>query len=128
MNIPINSPFDPVKDIRDFHEKYMLTYSGETRFLPADLGRFRENFMQEELDEYCDAEQLEKKLDALVDLMYVLLGTAYLHGFDKFEEAWRRVHHANMQKKRVERVDESTRKSTYDVVKPPGWTAPVLND
>lgn len=126
--------FDPVKDIQDFHEKFGLTYTGSPRQLPTDtdndLGGFRESFLWEELEEYSDARlanDLVKQLDALVDLVYVVLGTSYLHGFD-FKEAWRRVHEANMKKIRALKKSDSERGSVYDVVKPPGWTPPDLTD
>jgi predicted HAD superfamily Cof-like phosphohydrolase len=71
---------------------------------------------------------LEGQLDALVDLVYVALGTAYLQGF-KFEEAWARVHAANMRKKRAEPDgSDSKRGSPNDVVKPEGWVAPSHTD
>jgi predicted HAD superfamily Cof-like phosphohydrolase len=115
-------------DIRKFHEKFGLDYKGPPREIAGALEDFRARFMQEELDEFCDAESLEKKLDALVDLVYVALGTAYLYGFD-FDEAWRRVHEANMKKVRAQPDgSDSARQSMYDVVKPAGWTAPDLSD
>jgi len=86
--------------------------------------------MNEEWQEYCDAhvvDDLEGMLDALVDLTYVVLGTAYLHGFD-FNEAFRRVHEANMKKVRAEAKTDSKRGTAYDVVKPEGWTPPDLGD
>lgn len=122
--------FDPIDDIRKFHEKFSLTYSGPPRDLPNDLSMFRIKFLNEEVDEYDEAsadEDRARQLDALVDIVYVALGTAYLHGFD-FAEAWRRVHEANMQKVRAASASESTRNSTHDVVKPPGWKAPNLDD
>lgn len=114
-------------DIVAFHEKFGLAYPYLPRNLPEDLNRFRMDFMHEELFEYSQAWKMADKLDALVDLAYVVLGTAYLHGFN-FEEAWRRVHEANMKKVRAERSEDSKRGSTFDVIKPPGWTAPKLND
>lgn len=132
------------QDIKDFHEKYQLAYNGKPRILDEELGEFRERFMAEELAEYLEAGDnarddlmpslmhepgenvhvhLEAQLDALVDLCYVAMGTAYLQGFD-FEEAWNRVHAANMQKVRVANAKDSKRESSYDVIKPPGWTAP----
>lgn len=127
---------DMMQDIEEFHKKFELVYEGAPRFLPDDLAKFRLMFMSEELDEYFDASgvgnepNLEKQLDALVDLVYVALGTAYLHGFGngKFNEAWRRVHAANMTKVRALRAEDSTRGSTYDVVKPAGWQAPDHSD
>lgn len=134
--------FDPVGDVRRFHEKFELTYNGKPRALIGELGRFRRQFLQEEYEEYCvhaneverqcisaasdDANyawHLEHMLDALADLVYVAIGTAYLHGFD-FEEAWRRVQIANMAKVRATDASDSKRGSTFDVIKPPGWQAP----
>ena len=111
-----------LQDIKDFHEKFQLTYIGPPRELPDELAKFRKAFMEEELDEYIDSRYLPGKLDALVDLMYVVLGTAYLHGFP-FEEAWRRVHEANMKKVRAQ-----SSRSKFDVIKPEGWTPPALSD
>jgi predicted HAD superfamily Cof-like phosphohydrolase len=138
--------FDPVADIEDFHRKFELTYDGKPRSLPKDLLEFRHKFMLEEVDEYrsfafeayAEAASgepdvhhythcLEYALDGLVDGVYVTLGTSYLHGFD-FKEAWRRVHDANMKKVRALRVEDSKRSSTYDVVKPQGWTPPSHHD
>jgi len=129
------------EDIRAFHEKFGLEYNGKPRMLPEELSDFRFKFLQEEMEEYAVNEvqgqnelgqfndggsvelALDGMLDALVDLVYVAMGTAYMHGFD-FEEAWKRVHEANMAKVRAEKPDDSKRGSTYDVVKPEGWTPP----
>ena len=123
-------PPDLCQDIKDFHTKFELTYDGPPRPLPYELVSFRAIFMHEELQEYglaVDNVDLEKQLDALVDLVYVALGTAYLHGFD-FNEAWRRVHAANLKKVRAETPDDSKRGSVFDVVKPEGWEPPDLSD
>lgn len=141
-------PFDPVQDICEFHEKFGLNYQGPPRSLPKDIGDFRQRFLQEELIEYMDHSSeadfeksappegldyasysfhLGEQLDALVDLVYVALGTSYLHGFN-FKEAWRRVHEANMRKIRAPSAKDSKRGSTYDVVKPEGWQAPDHSD
>lgn len=123
--------FNPMMEcIQEFHEKFGLEYKGPPRYLDIDLHEFRLKFMVEELNEYVDARadlNLEKQLDALVDLMYVALGTAYLHGFD-IAEAFYRVHKANMNKVRASHEEDSTRKSMFDVVKPEGWVPPFLKD
>jgi predicted HAD superfamily Cof-like phosphohydrolase len=120
-----------VQDIIDFHKKFGLNYDGPPRELPDLLSEFRMKFMQEELDEYCEGEDMhdkEKMLDSLVDLLYVAFGTAHLHGFN-IQAAWNRVHHANMQKVRAQRLEDSKRGSVaYDIVKPPNWKAPDLSD
>lgn len=137
-------PMDFVEDIVEFHEKFRLKYDGKPRQLPRDIGGFRRRFLEEEFREYVtagmnldlaihakdDAEithWLEQQLDALVDLVYVALGTAHLHGFD-FKVAWQRVHSANMAKVRAEDASDSKRGSHYDVVKPQGWLPPTHRD
>lgn len=78
---------------------------------------------------------LELTLDALVDMQYVLLGLVHLMGFSKYinnskldgtvwEEAFARVHFANMQKVR----GQTKRGSDFDVMKPEGWEPPYLKD
>lgn len=129
-----------VADIADFHEKFGLKYEGKPRLLETGLHDFRSKFLLEELREYrrshalgkeavdlidpgeCTV-QLANSLDALVDLVYVALGTAHLHGFD-FEAAWDRVHEANMKKVRAQRAEDSKRGSLFDVVKPADWEPP----
>lgn len=68
------------------------------------------------------------QLDALVDLSYVLHGTALFHGFNRFDQAFDTVHAANMAKERATRPEQSKRGTTFDVVKPKGWTPPVLTE
>lgn len=136
------------EDIKDFHRKFGLAYDGPPRVLNYTLEKFRVGFMAEELAEYLtdnkdfqkkfidmaneallliDSPSREKQLDALVDMVYVILGTAYMKGWD-FDEAWRRVHEANMKKVRALRAVDSARGSLYDVIKPEGWVAPDLKD
>lgn len=130
------------QDIADFHEKFDLAYNGPPRNLPVEMQRFRLRFLREELNEYMlhserlelldkaggdktdeYIREMEGQIDALVDLVYVALGTAYLHGYN-FDEAWRRVQEANMKKVRATAEEQSKRGSTLDVVKPDGWVPP----
>ena len=141
--------FDPMKDIEAFHKKFDLVYEGPPRTLPGDIADFRTKFMREELDEYEDHEthcreefaqdgdadvsnytyHLEQQLDALVDLVYVALGTVYLQGFrHAFGAAWERVQRANMSKVRALSKSDSARGSTWDVVKHVGWVPPTHVD
>lgn len=154
-----------VNDVHDFHAKFgldSLQPGSPQHIADGELVLMRANFMLEELFEYAQAvgleltvteesveftkaepfgnepvlRDLEKALDGLVDLAYVLAGTALLHGFgNKHElgktiigEAWQRVHNANMRKIRATSAEESKRKSGFDVVKPEGWQPPKLHD
>lgn len=131
-------------DISEFHRKFELSYDGEPRSLDSALMDFRVGFMQEELDEFSDAwneGDIEKQFDALIDLIYVAVGTAYLMGGSAniakdpsvkyqamFSTMWNRVHTANMTKIRTANKEDSKRGSTFDVVKPEGWQAPDFSD
>jgi len=119
-------------DIHDFHEKFRLVYDGPPKTLEDDLLEFRVKFMQEELDEYAEAAEkgdLEGQLDAMIDLIYVALGTLLLQGLlPAFAPGWKRVQSANMAKVRTELVEDSKRGSTFDVTKPEGWKPPTHTD
>ena len=121
-------------NVWDFHEQFEIHYETPDvpRLLPPDMAKLRANRLQEELDEYKEAVEagdLVKALDALVDLLYILLGAVHLHGFTKiFGRAWVRVHAANMKKERAKRAEDSKHGSTYDIVKPAGWQPPYLDD
>lgn len=129
----VATDFDPVYDIKEFHRKYHQAYDGPPRDLPLDLQNFRTGFMKEELREYEEEGVIpgnrEKQLDAMVDLVYVILGTCELNGFD-FREAWRRVHRANMGKviANPEGDERSHRDAKFDIVKPEGWLPPSHAD
>ena len=111
------------KQIVEFHEKYGLEYPNHVCELDRETFQFRLNFMLEELTEYVGASKPEDTIDALVDLVYVAMGTAYLHGFN-WSEHWNEVHQANMRKQRASDASESKRGSQLDVVKPEGWVGP----
>lgn len=158
---------------------------GPPRELTAEEFRFRTRFMLEELKEYFDAHGLRleyqigvqefdpsegvaftetdrprgcdmpQAFDALVDLAYVVLGTAHMHRFP-WNDGFARVQRANMAKERCgidhrfkpggaivddsnicthadgdkmcgkPKVAHSARGSALDVIKPAGWTAPNM--
>lgn len=115
--------------VMQFHRKFSLPMPPGPTPLPRDLFEFRVAFMIEEINELKEAYEkgdLPKQLDALVDLVYVALGTALMMGFWHFTEAFRRVHEANMRK--VKGDGKSGRHPTMDVIKPAGWSAPQLDD
>lgn len=114
--------------VKEFHEKFQIPCSDKPSLPAGEMAAFRAGFMQEELDEYNRAVaqgDMAGVLDALVDLVYVAMGTAVIHGLP-FEKAFGAVHTANMAKIRAERATDSKRGTTFDVVKPAGWVAPDI--
>lgn len=124
------------QDVVNFHRKYGIHYYGPVRDLPNDVGRFRAARLLEESQEIIDAQVVNDRagqLDGIIDLMYIALGTAHLIGFtpEVIAEAWRRVHHANMQKELCSAKNPGkygVLGDKRDIVKPPGWVAPDLSD
>lgn len=123
-------------DVGEFHKKFNLHYSrrnGEGVGPRTDLSKkemqelleFRIDFLLEEINEFIDAKTDADRFDALVDLVYVALGTAHLLGYP-WQAGWDRVQEANMKKERATSENMSKRRSTLDVVKPEGWTPPDL--
>lgn len=138
MNPFNNNPetFDPLKDIADFHEKFGLHQYQAKLKVGEDHGQIskeewelRHARLEEEIFEYLEAADKgddEETLDALVDIVYIALGTCYRRGWD-FAEAWKRVQRANMDKERGQKHN-SKYGSSYDIVKPKGWTGPDHSD
>lgn len=123
-------PGSMYKDIDEFSKKFRLPQTDKPNLLKEELMRFRLEFMLEELLETIEAyeeDNLEEVFDGLLDMAYVVMGTAWMMNLD-FEEGWNRVHHANMQKIRVENANESKRDSPYDCKKPADWKPPYLKD
>jgi predicted HAD superfamily Cof-like phosphohydrolase len=126
-----NTPRDFIADTGDFAERFGLEKQ-RSSMRDRNFTGFRIDCLHEEVDELETAlfnHDDAGALDALVDLAYFLFGT--VRAFDLecvFNEAWKRVHEANLRKVRVERTDQSKRGSIFDVVKPEGWVAPDLLD
>lgn len=114
-----------------FHEKFNLprrTPETVPGFPEPDVLKFRTKFLEEELQEFksaCLVRNLPEAADALVDLVYVVLGTAHYLGLP-WEELFDEVQRTNMLKRRAKSALQSKRGSVYDVVKPPGWKRPDL--
>jgi predicted HAD superfamily Cof-like phosphohydrolase len=145
-----------IQDIENFHKKFFPDVNEETAPFSAssELIKMRLDFMLEELVETAhalgfvynpvddaftmvnDVKDLPEALDGMVDLLYVLMGSAYLFGLLSkrglftidtiFEQAWDRVQQANMQKVRCEAPGK--RGTAFDVKKPAGWKKPRLDD
>lgn len=118
------------EDVQAFHEKFGLPRPLAPVQLDADTAKFRVNFMCEELVEFQEAlrtNDLAKQADALVDLVYVAMGTVVMMGLP-WQALWDEVQRANMSKVRADHADDprSARRHSLDVVKPVGWVPPDI--
>lgn len=118
--------FKERQDVLAFHQKFHIPMADKPQFLQEEAFQFRLKFMQEELNEFQDghaAGDMHEAADALVDLAYVLHGTALMMGLP-WPMLWNEVQRANMAKVRAAHAGESKRGSALDVIKPAGWKAP----
>ncbi len=115
------------EDVMAFHNKFMVPMANSPSLLDPAALEFRTKFLHEELKEF-EMAAAEKDLpgmaDALVDLVYIAMGTAHMMGLP-WQQLWAKVQMANMTK-RLAKPDgsDSKRGSPLDVVKPPGWVGP----
>lgn len=78
-----------------------------------------------DMNEDSDLIEDPQAFDALIDLVYVALGTAHLLGYP-WQVGWNAVQSANMAKERAASAEDSKRGSSFDVIKPPGWSPPNI--
>jgi len=114
-------------DVVKFQKKFKIP-ARETPGFPDDvIIGYRLNFIMEEYMELKDSianKDLAETFDALIDLVYVILGTASIMGLPWYL-GWKVVHNANMNKIRIE-DQKATRHRGFDIIKPPGWISPDL--
>lgn len=116
-------------DTSEFLSKMDIKQAQGPGLLPDDVMKARHKHMIEEVNEFVfsnNMSDLNGCVDALVDVIYVALGTANMMGLteDEFAECWRRVHEANMKKESIEDIDGHK----LGVVKPKGWLSPDFAD
>lgn len=115
-------------DVIDFHNKYGLIYTGKVRPLDKSTQAYRIHFLEEELNEFIQSANLDDTVgmaDALIDIVYVAMGTAYMMGLP-WQKLWDEVQRTNMNKIRATDANQSKRKNLLDVIKPEGWEPPNL--
>lgn len=130
-------------DVRQFQLKFGHVVNYNPVHLTKRKLLERIKFLQEELDEFTEAcgverityyahgksddryelidkhQDLPLQADALVDMVYVALGSVVMMGLP-WQELWDDVHRANMEKVR----GIGTRGNLVDCIKPQGWQGP----
>ena len=114
-------------------KEFNKAFNQETPIKPTNLQaneiNLRYKLQLEELKEYKEASlngDIVETLDALVDQMYILIGTILKHGLqDKFEEAFDLVHQNNMNKLSVD--GKPIYRADGKIIKPEGFIPVDLN-
>lgn len=107
--------------VKEFHAAFDLPLPAKPQLLARDRLRVRSTWMREELDELEAAAGIAEQADALVDLLYLLVGTLVEMGLAP-GKVFELVHDANMRKRwpdGIRRMDSSGK-----ALKPPGWISP----
>ena len=119
-----------IKLVQQFNKKFNLPDGSIDRlsYNQADQ-EYRLKFIQEELNELAlalDVDNRVEAFDALLDLAYVVYGTALFMGItpEMWNDGMLAVHRANMRKVRVTHPSQSKRGSNWDLRKPEGWVGP----
>lgn len=120
------SYFDMHEDTMAFQQKYGLWDKSVYGFLEDDKMKVKIGHLVEELTEIQNAyskQDLPEFVDGLLDLVYVALGTLNLMNMP-VRPLWKDIQIRNMAKIRATADNVGKRGSTFDVIKPQGWTGP----
>jgi predicted HAD superfamily Cof-like phosphohydrolase len=112
---------DLQQDVADFHYKTHTPVGVYPKIPSEKIKELRKELIGEEAKEVLEAienDDLVKIADGLVDLVYVIVGTAIAYGID-LTPVWAVVHRANMEK-----VREGIKSESGKVLKPDGWKSP----
>jgi len=111
------------RDVAAFHALVLNTYAEATpSLISMEYCMERARFLHEELTEFTDSAatgDIVGVSDALADIVYVALGTAYKMGLP-FDKIWDAVQEANMRKV----PGQTKRGNAVDARKPEGWVGP----
>lgn len=122
------------KELRDIREFYKAV-GAESQFttmptanIPSNLKDVRQNLILEEVTELFKAmndQNLVEILDAILDIQYVVLGTALTYGLEhRMVAGWKEVQRSNMAK--VGPDGKVNMRPDGKIIKPEGWTPPDL--
>jgi hypothetical protein len=120
-----------VKDINEMHHKFgvkeWFEKNKDDKDIMSKYLRFRLKMCMEEMNETIDAaifdRNPEEVVDGLIDLCVFAIGTLDVFGVDA-NEAWDKVHKANMDKEAGVKPGRPNPFGLPDLLKPSGWTAP----
>jgi predicted HAD superfamily Cof-like phosphohydrolase len=120
MTIGSHEGIDMVEDVLSFHRTFGCHVGNRPGTPSPPLVKLRLALIGEEFRELLravDRQSIPDVADAIVDLIYVSIGTAIAYGID-IRPIWRAVQKANMAKA------GGGRRADGKILKPAGWQAP----
>lgn len=112
------------REVQEFHRAFGLPVSTKPVTLPLERRAERSNWMREELNEFDAANTVASQADAMIDLIYLAMGTLVEMGVPP-ARAFELVHASNMSKRWPDGVVRLA--PDGKVLKPPAWLAPDAN-
>ncbi|MFC7441462.1 HAD family hydrolase [Laceyella putida] len=109
-------------DVKAFHVTFDVPYQERPRLLEQERVKRRAKWMMEEIQEFMEADTLPAQADAMIDTIYLALGTLVEMGV-KPDALFQVVHEANMSKL-WEDGKPRYREEDGKVIKPPTWQDP----
>lgn len=114
------------EDVKKFHDKFSLEYTGVPRMLSAEEQGFRWKLLNEELNEVKEAlldEDIAQVAAELADVIWVACGIAHRMGVN-LDAHWSAIRAANMAKFKASAANPGKRGNAMDIVKPKDWVRP----
>ena len=109
--------------VKHFHEFFSIPVGDGPQRLSEERVQKRATWMEEEVQEFRQAQTLTEQVDAMIDILYFALGTLVEMGV-KPESIFNIVHEANMSKCFPDGKPRY-RPSDGKVIKPPTWQDPA---
>jgi predicted HAD superfamily Cof-like phosphohydrolase len=113
-----------LNNLIEFNEAFGIKFPSSPLLVDAKTQELRVNLLLEELEEYRVANtkgDIVEVLDAIGDMLYIVLGTAVQHGMqDIVEDAFRVIHASNMSKLDEDKKPIINGDKHYDPRKPLG--------
>ena len=111
------------QDVVEFQKAFDQRVGEKPELPDAQERLLRMDLLQEEVEEYFEAEQnndIVGVADALADIIYIACGTAVSYGIP-LDKIFEEVHRSNMSKLVEGKV---VRREDGKILKPEGWTGP----
>lgn len=109
------------EDVKNFHETFNHPVAEKPTLMGPERAQARYTWLQEEIDEFLEAEDIVEQADAMIDTIYFALGTLVELGI-KPEALFNIVQDANMAK--VWSDGKPRFNDMGKVIKPQGWQDP----